>query len=105
CCHEMRTANGSRQTRLILTAFLDDPKAWRHGYDLLQETGVSSGTLYPTLIRLSDQGLLESRWEEPERPGRPARHAYRLTSEGIAFAKQKTREARRTFRLPRRAPA
>ena len=48
---------------------------WRHGYDLMKETGVLSGTLYPLLIRMTDQGLVEAQWREPEQPGRPPRHA------------------------------
>lgn len=63
------------------------PRQWRHGYELSQATALKSGTLYPLLMRLSDLGLLESRWEEPEREGRPPRHAYRLTADGVALAK------------------
>ena len=39
------------------------------------------------LIRLNEQGLLEAKWSEPEREGRPARHIYRLTAQGMALAK------------------
>jgi len=66
-----RKPNNSRQTRALLTALLDRSQTWRHGYDLAKETGLKSGTLYPLLIRLSEQGLLESRWQEAERPGLP----------------------------------
>jgi DNA-binding PadR family transcriptional regulator len=59
---------------------------WRHGYDLMKETGLSSGTLYPLLMRMTDQDLVESEWHEPTQPGRPARHAYRLTAAGFALA-------------------
>lgn len=82
----MRTANASRQTRLLLAEFGDQPQAWRYGYELSKATGVKSGTLYPTLARLSDQGLLEAEWRAALEPGRPARHAYRLTQAGLAFA-------------------
>ena len=63
------------------------PRTWQYGYQLSKETGLSSGTLYPLLIRLSDQGMLESQWQEPECPGKPPRHAYRLTSNGVALAR------------------
>jgi len=66
---------------------LRKPRTWHYGYELSRDTGLSSGTLYPLLMRLSDQGLLESRWQEPERPGKPPRHVYRLTSDGLAFAR------------------
>ena len=63
------------------------PRSWQHGYELSRQTGLQSGTLYPLLIRLNDQGLLESRWEQSERAGTPPRHAYRLTATGLAFAR------------------
>lgn len=64
------------------------PRTWQYGYELSKQTGIKSGTLYPLLIRLSDQGLLESQWQEPERPGKPPRHAYRLTANGLVFARE-----------------
>lgn len=54
----------------------------------MKETGLSSGTLYPLLMRMTDQGLVEAEWREPAQPGRPARHAYRLTAAGFALALQ-----------------
>lgn len=77
----------SRTTRLTLMAFANRPGDWRYGYDLCREVGVKSGTLYPMLIRLADQGLLVAEWREAEKPGRPPRHAYRLTPKGLAFAR------------------
>lgn len=83
-----RQPNTSPQTRLLLRALLDRPLAWRHGYDLSRETGLKSGTLYPLLIRLTEQGFLRARWEPVERPGRPPRHAYRLTGHGVRLARE-----------------
>jgi len=83
-----RRPNSSRQTRTLLAALLDRSRTWRHGYDLARETGLRSGTLYPLLMRLSEQGLLESRWQEPERPGLPPRHVYRLSASGLALARE-----------------
>lgn len=57
-------------------------REWLYGLEVSAATGLKSGSLYPILIRLADRGLLESRWLEPERPGRPARHAYRITGAG-----------------------
>ena len=88
-----RPPNISRQTRALLAVLLDQPQAWRYGYDLTRETGLKSGTLYPLLIRLSDQGLLEAEWRQPLQPGRPPRHAYRLTEAGAALARQRAVEA------------
>jgi PadR family transcriptional regulator, regulatory protein PadR len=78
----------SEQTVSVLTALCARPRTWCHGYDLARETGLKSGTLYPILIRLADRGLLESCWEDGQPAGRPRRHLYRLTSEGLARGKE-----------------
>jgi DNA-binding PadR family transcriptional regulator len=83
-----RPPNASRQTHLLLAALLEQPGSWRHGYELAKETGLKSGTLYPLLIRLSDQGLLQSRWTESEQAGKPPRHLYRPTAAGLAMARE-----------------
>lgn len=72
--------------RALLSALAARPLEWRHGYDLMKEAGLLSGTLYPLLIRMTDQGLVEAEWHDPVQPGRPARHAYRLTTTGLALA-------------------
>lgn len=57
----------------------------RHGFDILDVTGLQSGTAYPVLRRLEDAGLLRSRWEEVTRAraeGRPPRRYYELTGAG-----------------------
>lgn len=77
----------SRHAQALLVALVGQPLEWRHGYDLMKETGLLSGTLYPLLMRMSDQGLVEAEWRNPAQPGRPARHAYRLTAAGIALAR------------------
>lgn len=71
---------------MLLDALSMRGRQWRHGYDLMKETGLLSGTLYPLLMRMTDQGLVEAEWRKPTQPGRPARHAYRLTTAGVAFA-------------------
>tara|TARA_R110000787_G_scaffold286435_1_gene404969 strand:- start:18776 stop:19084 length:309 start_codon:yes stop_codon:yes gene_type:complete len=81
-----RRPHSSRQTLSVLEALIARPQMWRHGYDLLQETQLKSGTLYPLLMRLADDGLLESEWRSPVPPARAPRHAYRLTPSGRAFA-------------------
>lgn len=82
-----RNRKPSRQMLILVEALAARANQWRHGYDLMKETGLLSGTLYPLLMRMTDQGLIEAEWREPAQPGRPARHAYRLTSAGIAFAR------------------
>jgi PadR family transcriptional regulator, regulatory protein PadR len=75
---------------MLLDALSMGGRQWRHGYDLMKGTGLSSGTLYPLLMRMTDQGLVEAEWREPAQLGRPARHAYRLTTAGVAFAQAQT---------------
>lgn len=81
-----RNRQPSKQMRLILAALSRQRSEWRHGYDLLKDTGLSSGTLYPLLMRMSDNGLVEAEWREPAQIGRPPRHVYRLTASGFALA-------------------
>ena len=101
----MPRRRSSPQTLALLSALLETPRSWRHGYDLSKQTGLPSGTLYPLLMRLADQGVLEADWKAPEPPGRPPRHVYRLTASGLAFAREHTRENRRTAPARRLASA
>lgn len=82
-----RSRQPSRQMLALLQALSERPREWRHGYDIMKETGLLSGTLYPMLMRMTDQGLVEAEWREPAQPGRPARHAYRLTAAGLALSR------------------
>jgi DNA-binding PadR family transcriptional regulator len=77
----------TRTATRTLLAFLEAPRSWRHGYDLMKVAGLSSGTLYPLLARLAANGWLESRWEESELPGKPPRQLYRLTATGRTEAR------------------
>ena len=76
----------SAQSLSVLAALCDQPSQWQHGYALAKQTSLKSGTLYPILIRLADQGMVEACWQDEPRPGRPRRHLYRLTAAGLASA-------------------
>jgi PadR family transcriptional regulator len=55
------------------------------GFDIIDATGLTSGTVYPTLDRLEELGLLRSQWEEPDaaqREGRPPRRNFAVTAAG-----------------------
>jgi DNA-binding PadR family transcriptional regulator len=59
----------------------------RYGFDILDATGLESGTVYPILSRLEEDGFVESTWEDAARAhadGRPARRYYRATRSGKA---------------------
>jgi PadR family transcriptional regulator PadR len=79
------------QTVKVLEEFLLVPKTWRYGYDISRNTELKSGTLYPILVRLAEHGWLETRWETTE-AGRPPRHMYRLTANGMRAACEMVRE-------------
>lgn len=91
----MRERRPSEATLRVLEA-LAEASGWTYGYDLGRRTGIAAGSLYPILIRLAARKQLNSRWLEPERPGRPPRHGYRLTAAGVAML--------RAARSPRIAP-
>ncbi len=76
----------SAQTLAVLADLCATPSRWRHGYGLARATGLKSGTLYPILVRLADRGLVEACWEDEQLAGRPRRHLYRITPEGLAVA-------------------
>jgi DNA-binding PadR family transcriptional regulator len=70
-------------TSLRILAAIRDGSAY--GLDLVARTGMPSGTVYPTLGRLKNSGLVVARWEDQriaERDGRPRRRYYALTAEG-----------------------
>jgi len=68
-----------------------------YGYDLMKQTELKSGTLYPILTRLERHGFLHSDWESinPSAAGRPARRIYTLTPDGQRFAEQELAKAQR----------
>jgi len=100
-----RRVSFSPQTLAVLGALAAEPSSWRHGYDLARETRLQSGTLYPILVRLADRNLVEACWEEEQPAGRPRRHLYRLTSDGLAAATPALAAAPATSPAPRRAAA
>jgi PadR family transcriptional regulator PadR len=57
----------------------------RFGFDIMQVTGLTSGTVYPALDRLESAGYLKSKWEDEavaHAEGRPARRYFTLTASG-----------------------
>ncbi len=83
----------SPQTVAVLLALAAAPRAWRYGYELCLELGLKSGSLYPILMRLADRDLLETSWETEFPSGRPPRHLYRLSAQGLALADEMAQQA------------
>jgi PadR family transcriptional regulator, regulatory protein PadR len=73
----------------VLSAMLADTAAERYGLDLIHDTGLASGTLYPILVRLERSGWVTAQWEDidPVAEGRPSRRYYRLTPHGAETAR------------------
>jgi len=73
----------------------------RYGFDIMEASGLPSGTVYPVLRRLEEWGHVTSRWEEEAAArveGRPRRRFYALTGSGEALAgsaRERLLEARR----------
>src|SRR5664279_4615634 len=82
----IRNRRPSSQAIDVLAALAADPTSWRYGYELGLEVGLSSGSLYPILVRLADREFLESQWEANPPVGRPPRHLYRLSERGLEYA-------------------
>ena len=60
---------------------------YQYGFDIMDATGLPSGTVYPALRRLEDAGLVASKWERPQiaqRELRPPRKYYEMTTDGTA---------------------
>jgi PadR family transcriptional regulator PadR len=59
----------------------------RFGLDIMRETGLPSGTVYPTLARAERAGYVRGRWEArstADSEARPRRRHYALTPAGQA---------------------
>ena len=71
---------------------------YQYGFDIMDITGLPSGTVYPALRRLEQTGLIDSKWEKPaiaQREQRPPRKYYELTPDG----KDALAEAVKRYRL------
>ena len=91
----------SLATALVLDAL---GRGFRHGFDILDATGLPSGTVYPILRRLEQDGDARSRWEAAKRAQdeqRPPRRYYELTRDGQA----RLDEARARFPILNALPA
>ncbi len=74
---------------------ITDQTAPHYGYDLMKAAKLPSGTLYPMLARLQQEGLVDSEWEAQRQDagGRPPRKYYRLTAEGLRVARLELAQA------------
>ncbi len=82
------THQGLRVLKVFLDAFQENVRATLAGADIMRRARLTSGTIYPLLVRFEDATLLTSEWEQqrPEDLGRPRRRLYSLTPKGAQFA-------------------
>lgn len=70
-------------TLAVLRALAD---GHRYGFDIIDHTGLPSGTVYPALTRLTNASFVTSTWEDEavaEQEGRPRRRYYEVTPDGV----------------------
>jgi PadR family transcriptional regulator PadR len=76
-------------------------QGYRFGFDIMEVTGLPSGTIYPALRRLEALELVTSDWEtdlKARKEGRPRRRYYELTAAG----KRQLAEAQARFHAVQR---
>lgn len=75
-------ASLSYSAAVILQAIAN---GYKYGFDVMDITGLPSGTVYPALRRMEEAGIVDSKWEKEttaQRDGRPARKYYEITAAG-----------------------
>jgi PadR family transcriptional regulator, regulatory protein PadR len=79
----------------------------RFGFDIMNATGLTSGTVYPALDRLESAGYLRSTWEDTSAAhaeGRPARRYFTLTASGATALRAALAKYKALRPLPGFAP-
>jgi len=78
------------QTSIVLLAV---SRGFRHGFDIIDASGLKSGTVYPLLRRLEGAGLLRARWDsiaDAREAQRPPRRYYQITGAGAQALRDAT---------------
>jgi DNA-binding PadR family transcriptional regulator len=89
-------------TALVLGAVAN---GYHYGFDMIDATGLASGTVYPILRRLERRGFVRSKWEDEAvatAEGRPQRRYYEISATGqtaLVAASQRYAVAARTLLL------
>ena len=89
----------TQATALILQALATGR---RHGFQIMEVSGLPSGTVYPVLRRLERELAVESEWEDSETAsaaGRRTRRVYLLTESGQLLAARARQRLADTQRL------
>jgi len=60
-----------------------------YGFEIMDVTGLPSGTVYPALRRLEASGLVRGAWDKrTNKGGGPPRRCYQITKAGQEFLSQ-----------------
>jgi PadR family transcriptional regulator PadR len=95
----------TKQLLKVLEALLADPDREWYGLELMDQTKLASGTLYPILYRLVADGWLERHGDQRSDRGGPGRRLYVLTGLGEQAASRVVAErGRGGRRAGHRAP-
>jgi len=76
-----------------------------YGFDIMDATGLPSGTVYPALNKLEQSGFVKSRWEDARiarREKRPPRRSYEITGAGREALAEVVAQYRKLQRLASR---
>jgi DNA-binding PadR family transcriptional regulator len=92
-------------TTLVLQALA---RGYHYGFDIMDATGLPSGTVYPILRRLDRESLVRAEWEDAtiaHAEQRPPRRYYEITTAGArllveAAGRYRALEAIRARRRP-----
>jgi hypothetical protein len=81
----------SSHTLNILKTFLEHPLKPLSAPQISRGTQLSSGSLFPMLLRFQQNGLLESHWEnqQPQLAGGRRRRLYRISDRGRAAVRRR----------------
>jgi DNA-binding PadR family transcriptional regulator len=95
----------SHSAAVILQAVAN---GYRYGFDIMDITGLPSGSVYPALRRMERAGLVDSNWETEglaQDEGRPPRRYYEVTPAGAEALAEALKRYRLIERLlPTRKP-
>ncbi len=79
-----------------------------YGFEVIDATGLPSGTVYPALGRLERDGLVRSSWEDAtiaQDEKRPPRRYYKLTAPGVRLLNEQVVRYRALKPIPAKGRA
>lgn len=89
----------SRSTLVVLACFIEAQDRPIYGNEIIKNTGLKSGTIYPILDRLERAGWLAAEWEDIDQSveKRPRRRLYQLSGLGVRAANRELDAAARAI--------